>query len=84
MVDLVSADVYNFLFIIGAVADRTRDVAPDAWRRYAEILLAGYGLASGPTPSAAAMTDGQLREAWPKPSSARQEPDNDPGPQEAH
>lgn len=64
--DFASADVYNFLFIVGALADRTREVAPDAWRRYAEILLAGYGLRSDRGPGAAAMTDDELRQAWPR------------------
>jgi AcrR family transcriptional regulator len=69
--DFASADVYTFLFILGAVADRTRDVAPDAWRRYAQILLAGFGLAPDPAPATASMTDDQLRHAWPRPAAPR-------------
>jgi AcrR family transcriptional regulator len=68
--DFASADVYHFLFMVGAVADRTQDVAPDAWRRYADILLTGFGLEptrATPTP---AMTDTQLRRAWPQPTTA--------------
>jgi AcrR family transcriptional regulator len=65
--DFASADVYTFLFITGAVADRTRGVAPHAWRRYADALLAGFGLTAGPAPQTA-MTDEQLRQAWPRPA----------------
>ena len=65
--DFASADVYNFLFIVGAVVDRTRGVAPDAWRRYAEVLMVGFGMQQDPTTDAAAMSDDQLRRAWPKP-----------------
>jgi len=70
--DLASADVYTFLFIVGAVADRTREVAPDAWRRYADFLLTGFGLEpegleKQPAPGASAMTDDQLRRSWPRP-----------------
>lgn len=66
--DFASADVYAFLYMIGAVADRTNDVAPDAWRRYAEVLMVGFGLegaAAAAHPSA--MTAEQLLESWPKP-----------------
>jgi AcrR family transcriptional regulator len=66
--DFASADVYTFLFITGAVADRTRGVAPDAWRRYAHVLLAGFGLAAGPAAHTAALTDEQLRQTWPRPA----------------
>ena len=66
--DFTSADVYTFLFIVGAVADRTRAVAPDAWRRYAAALLTGFGLDHTAAPGAAAMTDGQLRATWPRPT----------------
>jgi AcrR family transcriptional regulator len=65
--DFASADVYTFLFIIGAVADRTRDVAPWAWRRYAEMLFIGFGLAPAATAESGAMTDEQLLQTWPKP-----------------
>jgi AcrR family transcriptional regulator len=66
--DFSSADVYTFVFIVGAVADLTRDVAPDAWRRYAEVLLTGFGLRQFPASGTVAMTDDQLRQAWPQPS----------------
>lgn len=69
--DFASADVYNFLFIAGAVADRTRDVAPDAWRRYADVLLAGFGFEPAGAPETPAMTDEQLRRAWPRPTGHR-------------
>lgn len=66
--DFASADVYTFLFITGAVADRTHGVAPHAWRRYADVLLDGFGLGAGPAPHTAAMTDEQLRQTWPRPT----------------
>lgn len=66
--DFASADVYSFLYMIGAVADRTNDVAPDAWRRYAEFLMVGFGLEASPTAHMSAMTDDQLLGTWPKPS----------------
>ncbi|WP_019061082.1 TetR/AcrR family transcriptional regulator [Streptomyces prunicolor] len=65
--DFVSADVYAFLNMIGAVADRTHDVAPDAWRRYAEVLMVGFGLEGATADGTSAMTDEQLLESWPKP-----------------
>ena len=68
--DLASADVYNFLFIIGAVADRTRGVAPDAWRRYADVLMVGFGMRHDPAADAVAMSDDQLLRSWPKPDGA--------------
>ncbi|MGW6407165.1 TetR/AcrR family transcriptional regulator [Streptomyces vinaceus] len=67
--DFAGADVYAFLHMVGAVADRTQGIAPDAWRRYAEILLIGFGLE--PEHAAAhapAMTDRQLRHTWPRPT----------------
>ncbi|MDV9186978.1 TetR/AcrR family transcriptional regulator [Streptomyces sp. SR27] len=67
--DFAAADVYAFLHMVGAVADRTYDIAPDAWRRYAEVLLIGFGLAPGPAAHLSAMTDGQVRRTWPKPMS---------------
>ncbi|MFI9778537.1 TetR/AcrR family transcriptional regulator [Streptomyces sp. NPDC051956] len=63
--DFAGADVYAFLHMIGAVADRTHDVAPDAWRRYAEALLMGFGLMREPAAHTTAMTDGQIRRTWP-------------------
>ncbi|MDV7218609.1 TetR/AcrR family transcriptional regulator [Streptomyces prunicolor] len=65
--DFVSADVYAFLNMIGAVADRTHDVAPDAWRRYAEVLMVGFGLEGATADGTSAMTDEQLLDSWPKP-----------------
>ncbi|MGW0834841.1 TetR/AcrR family transcriptional regulator [Streptomyces prunicolor] len=65
--DFVSADVYAFLNMIGAVADRTHDVAPDAWRRYAEVLMVGFGLEGATADGTSALTDEQLLESWPKP-----------------
>jgi AcrR family transcriptional regulator len=69
--DFASADVYTFLFIAGAVADRTGAVAPEGWRRYAEVLLDGFGLGRAEAPGPAAMTDEQLRRAWPRPTAGR-------------
>ena len=66
--DFASADVYAFLNMIGAVADRTHDVAPDAWRRYAEVLMVGFGLEGATADGTSALTDEQLLESWPKPS----------------
>lgn len=65
--DFAGADVYAFLHMIGAVADRTHDVAPDAWRRYAEVLLTGFGLEPVPAQHPPAMNDAQLRHTWPRP-----------------
>jgi AcrR family transcriptional regulator len=65
--DFASADVYAFLNMIGAIADRTHDVAPDAWRRYAEVLMVGFGLEPSPAEHTSAMTDDQLLGSWPKP-----------------
>lgn len=65
--DFAGADVYAFLHMIGAVSDRTHDVAPDAWRRYAEVLLIGFGLERAPAAHTTVMTDGQLRRTWPQP-----------------
>ncbi|MFJ1746516.1 TetR/AcrR family transcriptional regulator [Streptomyces sp. NPDC088116] len=66
--DFAGSDVYAFLYMIGAVADRTEDIAPEAWRRYAEVLLMGFGLEQGPAEHTSAMTDGQILLTWPKPS----------------
>lgn len=65
--DFTSADVYAFIYMIGAVADRTDDIAPDAWRRYADVLLAGFGLMPAPSEHTVSMSDGQLRKARPRP-----------------
>ncbi|MFI6277184.1 TetR/AcrR family transcriptional regulator [Streptomyces sp. NPDC050988] len=66
--DFASPDVYAFLHMIGAIADRTEDIAPEAWRRYAEALLMGFGLEQGPAEHTSSMTDGQIRRTWPVPS----------------
>ncbi|MER5523977.1 TetR family transcriptional regulator [Streptomyces sp. NPDC002677] len=68
--DFAAADVYAFLLMIGTVADRTADAAPDAWRRYAELLLTGFGLTPAPAPHPPAMTDAQALQIWPKPGNA--------------
>ncbi|MFJ4773791.1 TetR/AcrR family transcriptional regulator [Streptomyces uncialis] len=69
--DFASADVYAILYMVGAIADRTHDVAPDAWRRYAEALLIGFGLAKGPAVLTSTMTDDESRRSWPKPPGQR-------------
>ncbi|MFE9217479.1 TetR/AcrR family transcriptional regulator [Streptomyces lavendulae] len=66
--DFAGADAYAFLYMVGAVADRTHDIAPDGWRRYAEVLLLGFGLEQGPAVHTSAMTDGQVRRTWPRPT----------------
>jgi len=35
------SDLPMLTVMVGAVADRTRDHDPDAWRRYAEVVIAG-------------------------------------------
>jgi AcrR family transcriptional regulator len=65
--DFASADVYAFLHMIGAVADRTHDVAPNAWRRYAEVLFTGFGLKQDPSVRTSAMTPEQALHTWPTP-----------------
>lgn len=65
--DFASADVYAFLNMIGAVADRTHEVAPHAWRRYAEVLMVGFGLEGATADGTSALTDEQLLDSWPKP-----------------
>lgn len=42
-----SADIDLFMIMVGAVADATRDVDPDAWRRAARVLLDGYAPPAG-------------------------------------
>ncbi|MER5437761.1 helix-turn-helix transcriptional regulator [Streptomyces sp. NPDC002790] len=68
--DFESADVYAFLYMIGAVADRTHAVAPDAWRRYTEVLLSGFGMDLPDAARTSAMTNGQVRQSWPEPTDA--------------
>ncbi|MFI1016071.1 TetR/AcrR family transcriptional regulator [Streptomyces sp. NPDC020965] len=64
--DFASADVYAILYMVGAIADRTHDIAPAAWRRYAEALLMGFDLVQGPAMHTSTMTDDQSRRSWPK------------------
>ncbi|MFZ3467967.1 TetR/AcrR family transcriptional regulator [Streptomyces sp. 4.24] len=63
--DFASPDVYAFLYMIGAVADRTHEIAPDAWRRYVDVLLTGFGLEQPAGTRTSAMTEDQLRHTWP-------------------
>ncbi|MFD4653170.1 TetR/AcrR family transcriptional regulator [Streptomyces sp. NPDC058441] len=63
--DFASSDVYAFLYMIGAVADSTHDIAPEAWRRYADVLLLGFGLDQSPAAWTPAMTDAEIRRTWP-------------------
>ncbi|MDN3495694.1 helix-turn-helix domain-containing protein [Planococcus sp. APC 4015] len=39
-----AVDVDLFMMMVGAVADRTRDLGATAWRRCAEVLLDGYAV----------------------------------------
>ncbi|KOU27451.1 hypothetical protein ADK52_08285 [Streptomyces sp. WM6372] len=76
---VTGADVYAFLHMIGAVGDRTHDIDPEAWRRYAEALLIGFGLDRAPAAHTSAMTDAQIRRTWPEPGAhQRQRPARDP------
>lgn len=65
--DFASPDVYAFLYMIGAVADHTHEIAPDAWRRYVDVLLTGFGLEQPAGTRPSAMTGEELRRTWPKP-----------------
>jgi AcrR family transcriptional regulator len=78
--DFASADVYTFLFMVGAVADRTRGVAPDAWRRYANVLLTGFGLRPAQATTAPALTDSELLQTWPAAPERRPAPGSEPSP----
>ncbi|WP_234318102.1 TetR/AcrR family transcriptional regulator [Streptomyces sp. NRRL S-244] len=77
--DFAGADVYAFLYMIGAVADRTHGIDPEAWRRYAEALLIGFGLDRAPAAHTSAMTDAQIRRTWPEPAAHQgRRPGRDP------
>jgi len=39
--DLTGQEVCLLSFMVGKVADITRDIDPDAWRRYAQLLIDG-------------------------------------------
>ncbi|WP_298461115.1 TetR/AcrR family transcriptional regulator [uncultured Cellulomonas sp.] len=47
--DVVAADVPLLVVMVAAVADCARDVAPDLWRRYTELLLDGLRPGPGTT-----------------------------------
>ncbi|MFE3021851.1 TetR/AcrR family transcriptional regulator [Streptomyces sp. NPDC059256] len=65
--DFTSSDAYNVLYMLGTVADRTEKFSPGNWRRYAEVLLTGFGLEGDPVERTEAMTDEQMRQAvWAK------------------
>ncbi|GAA2636697.1 TetR/AcrR family transcriptional regulator [Dactylosporangium fulvum] len=65
--DFTSSDAYNLLYMLGTVSDRTEQIAPGNWRRYAEVLLTGFGLQASPAERTEAMTDEQMRQAvWPR------------------
>ncbi|MFE7216206.1 TetR/AcrR family transcriptional regulator [Streptomyces sp. NPDC057611] len=64
--DFTSSDVYNLLYMLGTVSDRTERIAPGNWRRYADVLFTGFGLQADPAERTEAMTEGQMRQAiWP-------------------
>lgn len=46
--DVVPADVFAIIWSLRGVNESTRGVAPDAWRRHLEIILAGLGSTSSP------------------------------------
>lgn len=54
--DVVPGDVFAIVWSLRGVIEATRGVAPDAWRRHLEIILAGIG------PSSAALTVEPLSE----------------------
>ncbi|MPY55030.1 hypothetical protein FPZ41_43375 [Streptomyces sp. K1PN6] len=67
--DFTSSDAYNLLYMLGTVSDRTEQIAPGNWRRYAEVLLTGFGLQAGPAKRTEAMTEEQMLQAiWPSQS----------------
>ncbi|CAN5173888.1 TetR/AcrR family transcriptional regulator [soil metagenome] len=45
-----SADIDLFMIMVGSVADATRSVDPDAWKRAAKVLLDGYAPPIGEDP----------------------------------
>lgn len=58
--DLAPFDVPLMHFMVGFVADATRDVAPDYWRRTLGIVLDGIATGrEGPTPLEAPPLDGE-------------------------
>jgi AcrR family transcriptional regulator len=61
--DFTSSDAYNVLYMLGTVSDRTEQIAPGNWRRYAEVLLTGFGLQAGLAERTEAMTEEQMRQA---------------------
>lgn len=67
--DFAAADVYNILFMLGAVADRTEAIRPGAWRRYAVVLLNGFELDA--TAGTEAMSDQELLRAWPSDAASK-------------
>jgi AcrR family transcriptional regulator len=56
--DLAVTDVPLIQFMIASMAERTRDVKPEAWRRYLEIVIDGlHAQRDGTTPLGAAPLD---------------------------
>jgi AcrR family transcriptional regulator len=50
--DVTAADVPMFMLMIGAVADGTRGLVDDAWKRYARLLIDGLAPSAGTEPLA--------------------------------
>lgn len=42
-----AVDIDIFMLMVGAVADATRELDPQAWRRYAEVLIDGFAARDG-------------------------------------
>ncbi|CAN5557707.1 TetR/AcrR family transcriptional regulator [soil metagenome] len=63
--DFEESDMPMISVMVGSVMDATRDVDPDAWRRYLQVVLAGIAAhpeTCGPLPQPA-MTRGQVETA---------------------
>lgn len=65
--DFASSDVYTMIAMLGAAADRTESISPGTWRRYAAVLLTGFGIASSDEESVGPMSDDEIRGTWPQP-----------------
>ncbi|GAA4676673.1 TetR/AcrR family transcriptional regulator [Frondihabitans cladoniiphilus] len=56
-----ASDVDLFMLMVGTVADATREIDPQAWRRCAEVLLDGYAPRAGDTALAELDLDDEAR-----------------------
>jgi AcrR family transcriptional regulator len=64
--DVEPADIVIIAWSIAGTVDATRDVAPDAWRRYLALLLDGLRAGAAHPLPAPPLTPGQLRNATPR------------------